>query len=603
MVTQTFSDQISKLLGNTNSEIANSCLFYCAVVYSDSVWVRRRVETTQFESEITLSRHFTFDVDFDALNSLRSTYDRTDTKCYLPALKGLRRAPLLDVDVSGSMAVSTARRRENATLGAAVVVGHVLRKLRSNYGDLKAEVWVSWVRPFITWMLSLERDIDTNVVSAPNTLSELDSLLPKNLPLDVRISLILSFEELQSYLKSYTLYLVVPCHSSKDSTTTKVPCTGVAQFKVTRPDSIEHDRPSGAHRRISGRLLHFLFMGTEYMVNLPQFGSGDGGHARLVCPKGLTIDSIDIFQGDKYFQLHRQPQGSDTSKYWSLHHGYISKVEGGQKSPNDRVVALEVMYNRRRIELHDRGLPPVPPETDANNASVDPGVWQVRMSMSSRRSRFLGPTLGLLVCSIYALIINAAPDSNLSPVSTLGLPILLGFLIAGEEHLVLSRTLAKVRWLVGLSTASFVIAACTIAAKQMARFHAIPLKLAILLGVAAVIMVFGHIARIQLFRTNVFEELRYSASKVYHDHVDKKYDSKVAEMRNCIARLEALQKTSVPTRKERKVHKSEIRELKIDIKNLKADCKYIIRRARLDTWKDAKVSALRRKAYRQMLFP
>ena len=603
MATQTFSDQISELLGNTNSEIANSCLFYCAVVYSDSVWVRRRVETTQFESEITLSRHFTFDVDFDALNSLRSTYDRTDTKCYLPALKGLRRAPLLDVDVSGSMAVSTARRRENATLGAAVVVGHVLRKLRSNYGDLKAEVWVSWVRPFITWMLSLERDIDTNAVSAPNTLSDLDSLLPKNLPLDVRISLLLSFEELQSYLKSYTLHLVVPCHSSKDSTTTKVPCTGVAQFKVTRPDSIEHDRPSGAHRRISGRLLHFLFMGTEYMVNLPQFGSGDGGHARLVCPKGLTIDSIDIFQGDKYFQLHRQPQGSDTSKYWSLHHGYISKVKGGQKSSNDRVVALEVMYNRRRIELHDRGLPPVPPETDANNASVDPGVWQVRMSMSSRRSRFLGPTLGLLICSIYALIVNAVSEANFSPVGTLGLPILLGFLIAGEEHLVLSRTLAKVRWIVGLSTASFVIAACTIAARQMSRFHGIPFILAILLGVAAIIMVFGHIARIQLFRTNVFEELRYSASKVYHDHVDSKYEYNTTKLKDYSARLDVVQKTSASTRQERKARKSEIRELKIYIKDLKADCKYIIRRARLDAWKDAEVSALRRKAYRQMLFP
>ena len=603
MVTQTFSDQISELLGNTNSEIANSCLFYCAVVYSDSVWVRRRVETTQFESEITLSRHFTFDVDFDALNSLRSTYNRTDTKCYLPALKGLRRAPLLDVDVSGSIAVSIARRRENATRGAAVVVGHVLRKLRSNYGDLKAEVWVSWVRPFITRMLSLERDIDTNAVSAPNTLGELDSLLPKNLPLDIRISLLLSFEELQSYLKSYTLHLVVPCHSSNDSTTTKVPCTGVAQFKVTRPDSIEHDRPSGAHRRISGRLLHYLFMGTEYMVNLPQFGSGDGGHARLVCPKGLTIDSIDIFQGDKYFQLHRQPQGSDTSKYWSLHHGYMSKVEGGQKNPNDHVVALEVMYNRRRIELHDRGLPPVPPETDSNNASADPGVWQVRMSMSSRRSRFLGPTLGLLVCSIYALIVNAVSGANFSPVSTLGLPILLGFLIAGEEHLVLSRTLAKVRWIVGLSTVSFVIAACTLAAKQMPRFHAIPLKLAILLGVAAIIMVFGHITRIQLFRTNVFEELRYSASKVYHDHVDSKYEYNTTKMNDYIAQLDLVQNTSASTRQERKARKARIRDLKSKIRRLRADSKYTIRQARLEILKDRKVLLLCGKACLQMLRP
>lgn len=603
MVTQTFSDQISELLGNTNSEIANSCLFYCTVVYSDSVWVRRRVETTQFESEITLSRHFTFDVDFDAINSLRSTYARTDTKCFLPALKGLRRAPLLDIDVSGSIAVSTARRRENATLGAAVVVGHVLRELREKYGDLKAEVWISWVRPFITWMLSLEREIDTNAVSVPNTVGELDGLLPKYLPIGVRATLLLFFEELQSYLKSYTLHLVVPCHSSEDSATTNVPCTGVAQFKVTRPDSIEHDRPSGAHRRISGRLLHFLFMGTEYMVNLPQFGSGDGGHARLVCPKGLTIDSIDIFQGDEYFQLHRQPQGSDTSKYWSLHHGYISDAKSSQDKPNDQVVALEVMYNRKRIELHDRGLPPVPPATKKHNALAAPGVWQVRMSMSSRRSRFLGPTLGLLVCSIYALIINAAPDSNLSPVSTLGLPILLGFLIAGEEHLVLSRTLAKVRWLVGLSTASFVIAACTIAAKQMPRFHAIPLKLAIFLGVAAVIMVFGHIARIQLFRTNVFEELRYSASKIYHDHVDSRYENNITKMNDYIAQLDAVQKSSASTRQDRKARKAMIRDLKSKIRELRADSKYTIRQARLEILKDRKVLLLCGKACLQMLRP
>jgi hypothetical protein len=452
-------------------------------------------------------------------------------------------------------------------------------------------------------MLSLERNIDTNAVSVPKTIAELDSLLPKYLPLGVRATLLLSFEELQSYLKSYTLYLVVPCNSSEGNATTKVPCTGVAQFKVTRPDSIEHDRPSGAHRRISGRLLHYLFMGTEYMVNLPQFGSGDGGHARLVCPKGLTIDSIDIFQGDKYFQLHRQPQGSDTSKYWSLHHGYMSKVEGGQKNPNDHVVALEVMYNRRRIELHDRGLPPVPPETDSNSASADPGVWQVRMSMSSRRSRFLGPTLGLLVCSIYALIVNAVSGANFSPVSTLGLPILLGFLIAGEEHLVLSRTLAKVRWIVGLSTVSFVIAACTLAAKQMPRFHAIPLKLAILFGMAAVIMVFGHIARIQLFRTNVFEELRYSASKVYHDHVDSRYENNITKMNNYTAKLDVVQKTSASTLQERKARKSEIRNLKRKIRRLRADSKYTIRQARLEILKDRKVLLLCGKACLQMLRP
>ena len=261
------------------------------------------------------------------------------------------------------------------------------------------------------------------------------------------------------------------------------------------------------------------------------------------------------------------------------------------------------MYNRKRIELHDRGLPPVPPATKKHNALAAPGVWQVRMSMSSRRSRFLGPTLGLLVCSIYALIINAAPDSNLSPVSTLGLPIRLGFLIAGEEHLVLSRTLAKVRWLVGLSTASFVIAACTIAAKQMPRFHAIPLKLAIFLGVAAVIMVFGHIARIQLFRTNVFEELRYSASKVYHDHVDSRYENNITKMNDYIAQLDAVQKSSASTRQDRKARKAMIRDLKSKIRELRADSKYTIRQARLEILKDRKVLLLCGKACLQMLRP
>lgn len=609
MVTYVLSELITELLGSTNSEIVESCLYYCALAYSDNKWVRRKVETTCFESEITLKRHFTFDVDFDAVNSLRNDYSRSDTKCYLPAIQGLRRAPLLDIDVSGSIATYTARRRENATLGAAVLVGHILQNLDNEHGDLESEVWISWVRPFVAWLASLERDIDTNATSIPKTIDELDELLPNYLPLDVRTNLLQSFEVLQSYWKSYTLYLIVPCRSSEGNAATKAACTGVAQFKVTRPDSIEHDRPSGAHRRISGRLLHFLFMGTEYMVNLPQFGSGDGGHARLVCPKGLTIDSVDIFQGNRYFQLHRQPQGSNTSKYWSLHYGYSNNTKDNQDNPEEQGVALEVLYNRKRIELHDRGLPPVPPETDGNDVSIDPGVWQVRMSISSRRSRFLGPTLGLLICSIYALVINAGSEANFSSVSTLSLPILLGFLIVGEEHLVLSRTLAKVRWIVGFSTASFVIAACTLAARVAKHTETngflpkVSLAFAVLLGIASVITVLGHIIRIQLFRTNVFEELRFRASKVYHDHTDKKYDSKVVEMRDCIARLERLQKTSVSTRQERRVRNSEIRNLKICIKDLKVECRYIVHRARLDTWKDAEVSALRRRAYRQMLFP
>jgi hypothetical protein len=137
----------------------------------------------------------------------------------------------------------------------------------------------------------------------------------------------------------------------------------------------------------------------------------------------------------------------------------------------------------------------------------------------------------------------------------------------------------------------------------MPRFHAIPLKLAILLGVAAIIMVFGHITRIQLFRTNVFEELRYSASKVYHDHVDSKYEYNTTKINDYFAQLDLVQNTSASTRQERKARKARIRDLKSKIRRLRADSKYTIRQARLEILKDRKVLLLCGKACLQMLRP
>ena len=116
-------------------------------------------------------------------------------------------------------------------------------------------------------------------------------------------------------------------------------------------------------------------------------------------------------------------------------------------------------------------------------------------------------------------------------------------------------------------------------------------------------MVFGHIARIQLFRTNGFEELRYKASKVYHDHVDSKYEYNTTRLKDYIAQLDVVQKTSASTRQERKARKSEIRKLKTNIKQLRADRKYAVRQARLEILKDRKVLLLCGKACLQMLRP
>ncbi|TQD60375.1 hypothetical protein FK267_08005 [Actinomyces oris] len=282
-----------------------------------------------------------------------------------------------------------------------------------------------------------------------------------------------------------------------------------------------------------------LFTGTEYMLDLPQFGLEDEGtHARIICPKGMVVDSIAIFSGENNFPIYRSSIENNPSKYWSTHYGYVKHDDklrqksdkGSLINLNETTPKLEVLYNRRNVDLRDCGLPATwPVGSEAMSASGDKGAstsWQVRLSMSSRRSRFLVPTLGLLICSIYALTVNIlkAQESDhgisLSSVSTLGLPLLLGFLVVGEEHLVLSQALFRVRKAVATATIMFVITACTLAVAGRNHYSIVLYIAAMLFGLNAVFHTFIQIVRIGYFRADAFEEARMRLADNYHELID-----------------------------------------------------------------------------------
>ena len=171
------------------------------------------------------------------------------------------------------------------------------------------------------------------------------------------------------------------------------------------------------------------------------------------------------------------------------------------------------------------GLPSASREWDPNDPSLT-GLWKVRLNFSSDRSRFLVPAVGLLICTIYALSVNILHISHttgnvsfsISSVSTLSLPLLLGFLVVGEEHLVLSRALAGLRGAIGLATFLSVITACTLSVikadvltgegkLKIAVWSLFWITLAVSIG--TICLVVFHIQRIQRYRTDAFEYMRY----------------------------------------------------------------------------------------------
>lgn len=265
-----------------------------------------------------------------------------------------------------------------------------------------------------------------------------------------------------------------------------------------------------------------------------------GNHVKLQAPKGMSIDSVEVFRGvNKPFPLERRGESGAMPKFWSVHYGYAPSAAGSPAGATkidsaknaSFKIALEVMYNRRKVELHDRGLPMYEPPEQVRDPSMSlrKSPWKVRLSMSSKRSRFLAPTLGLLVCTVYALFIamigmddSRDHGSLISSVSTLGLPLLLGFLVVGEEHLVLSRTLGLVRSIVGLATIAFVVTACTLAASVSGLFAYVMFGISMLIGAFAIAIVCAIIVRIQIFRTGSFEAFRYLVTGRFHELIDRR---------------------------------------------------------------------------------
>ncbi|WP_218638378.1 hypothetical protein [Actinomyces oris] len=486
------------------------------------------------------------DIDYSTVNQIRLRYDQVGRICYLPCIKFFAKTPTLNASASstGSHHITIARRHENSILGAAILVGRLLHGISEYEVDFnEARLWVP---KLLDWLVeSMQKhEFESNIDPTRLQLS-----IALQLPTEIHKKIVaqpgskLLSNLTQSYIRSlstFPLFVAIPCCEDESNSTTttryrKTVCNTVETITLTR-----HDRLKGgdnSHRKIWQ--MSNLFTGTEYMLALPQFGLEDEGtHARIICPKGMVVDSIAIFSGENNFPIYRSSIENNPSKYWSTHYGYVKHDDklrqksgkGSLINLNETTPKLEVLYNRRNVDLRDCGLPATwPVGSEAMSASGDKGAstsWQVRLSMSSRRSRFLVPTLGLLICSIYALTVNIlkAQESDhgisLSSVSTLGLPLLLGFLVVGEEHLVLSQALFRVRKAVATATIMFVITACTLAVAGRNHYSIVLYIAAMLFGLNAVFHTFIQIVRIGYFRADAFEEARMRLADNYHELID-----------------------------------------------------------------------------------
>lgn len=534
----------SDLLGEGKDTI-KSCLYY-HYLYEQRSWIRRQIETIEFESERTAKRSLAMDIDYSTVNQIRLRYDQVGRICYLPCIKFFAKTPTLNASASstGSHHITIARRHENSILGAAILVGRLLHGISEYEVDFnEARLWVP---KLLDWLVeSMQKhEFESNIDPTRLQLS-----IALQLPTEIHKKIVaqpgskLLSNLAQSYIRSlstFPLFVAIPCCEDESNSTTttryrKTVCNTVETITLTR-----HDRLKGgdnSHRKIWQ--MSNLFTGTEYMLALPQFCLEDEGtHARIICPKGMVVDSIAIFSGENNFPIYRSSIENNPSKYWSTHYGYVKHDDklrqksgkGSLINLNETTPKLEVLYNRRNVDLRDCGLPATwPVGSEAMSASGDKGAstsWQVRLSMSSRRSRFLVPTLGLLICSIYALTVNIlkAQESDhgisLSSVSTLGLPLLLGFLVVGEEHLVLSQALFRVRKAVATATIMFVITACTLAVAGRNHYSIVLYIAAMLFGLNAVFHTFIQIVRIGYFRADAFEEARMRLADNYHELID-----------------------------------------------------------------------------------
>ena len=558
---------IKHLLGETTGQIAKSCVYYNRLSYEQS-WVRRMIETIEFESDRTLKRKTTIDIDYNAVNRLRAYFSQSGNYCYLPTVEGLSRSPILNMDLTsdGKSKITTARRYENAILGAAKLVGRIIQERPKIYSKPFS---IDWVIPFLEWLVETERWQDDLLGDQDRSRTLIDSgqhpHWPSFLPPDILV-LVDSVEFMAAYVQyrlSYTLFVVLPCvsHDGIDHERNKggrseqfgpilsvTEDKGIGVVKLTRYESVGVEQTNSASSQsgtIFSRRRLSQSSGTEYRITAPLLGRGfKGRHTRIVCPEGMVIDSVGVYLSgdDSPYRIQRFPEGYDSSKYWSIHRGY-AYTSGDYLKPHDdkregalcKRATLELIYNRKRVELHDLGLPLEP----VSNSRASHQVWQVRLNISSNRGRFLVPALGLMLCTVYALIVNMliSDSSTISSVSTLSLPLMLGFLVVGEEHLVLSNALAGLRWIVGAATLLSVITACTLsvvlpkwnnidsAERAIVRL----LFLAtVLLGISAICLIAHHIYRIQFFRTDAYEGVRF-LEDVHRQKLGDRYpDAKIS---------------------------------------------------------------------------
>lgn len=225
------------VVGRSLDEIVPACLYFYDLE-ANKEWLRRRVETINFESELTLKKNLTLDIDFDRLTHLKEKYLQPSNYLYIPLQQGMRRTPILDVDVSldGKNEVVLARRQENATIGAAVVVGYVLQLFYSNHPFPLPQNFakeLSWVPALLNDLTMSESAVD---IYPGKELTSAKWQLPDGVPDEVGKCIRDSDDfgrHLLDYLTQYTLCALVRTTSSSAS--------GIKKMKLSRQESISHD--------------------------------------------------------------------------------------------------------------------------------------------------------------------------------------------------------------------------------------------------------------------------------------------------------------------------------------------------------------------------
>lgn len=429
----------SRLQDLEPEELVDSCLYYDNL-FNDRSWLRRRVESISFIDNGSIRRQTTFDIDIGELTDRRSRWAVSNC-IYLPLVESMKLQPLLDVDLvdDAGRSIHMGRRRENASIVAARLVGYIageLYKINSRI-DLEAHLWVKQTFIWLYTKLYENDDLEVEEIRDIPSISDTINKLLKSEDFH---------EALIKHKKCYTLSIADPFVSDTASNRLKLPEIRIVKFSYVSSvrdqrkegnvgEDCDVDRNGGQSRR-----SFFSPFGPTYMIPIPNFGKGESAsHVRVQSPENMTLDGSHLFCDDIDIQNEYGDCIDEESDGQTGHRKYAATCDDKGSS---KVIA-ESVFDATRVEVLDRGLP-------SRIWQDQDGLWQLKVDLNPRRATFIIPSLALLVLSVGMLWAVTSIKTN-SDMLAVVLPVVAGMLIVKQEHDVYSASLAGLRFMVGVS--------------------------------------------------------------------------------------------------------------------------------------------------------